>query len=97
MLLNVFLYPTSTVLSTTYLVLKCKQHRDPPVRKDVLLGVHVFEEPDQERRRHVERQVAHERDRGQGPVQPVRRLERGEELGNVVVEDVSHVDLECAP
>ena len=80
-----------------HLVLKREEHRDPPVREDVLLGLHLLEEPDEEGRGHVEREVAHEGDRGQGPVRPVRRLERGEELGDVVVEDVTHVDLERAP
>ena len=61
-------------------MLKCKKHRDPPVREYVLLGLHVFEEPDQEGRRDVEGQVAHDRERGQRPVQPERRIERREEL-----------------
>ena len=66
--------------STIYLVLKCKKHRDPPVTEDVVLGLHVFEEPDQERRRHVERQIADDRERGQRSVQPMWHLELGEEL-----------------
>ena len=61
-------------------MLKCEEHGDPPVREDVLLGLHVLEEPDQEGRRHVERQVADKCERGQRPVHPVRHLERGEEL-----------------
>ena len=64
-------------------MLKRKKHRDPPVREDVLLGLHVFEEPDQEGRRDVEGQVAHDRERGQRPVQPERRIERREELCSV--------------
>ena len=61
-------------------MLKCEEHGNPAVGEDVVLAVHAPQQADEQGHGHVERQVAHDGQRGQRPVQPVRHVECWEEL-----------------